>query len=45
MAAEHGGNFGWLSSPVINGVHMREAMHNWFFETGVTLTQVRVSQG
>ena len=26
---EHGGNFGWASSPVINGVTMREAMANW----------------
>ena len=31
---EHGGNFGWLSSPVIGGVTMREALSNWYFEKG-----------
>ena len=36
---EHGGNFGWRSSPVVKGVHMQDAMHNWFFDTGVKSTQ------
>lgn len=31
---EHGGNFGWASSPVINGVTMQAAMRNWYFELG-----------
>lgn len=31
---EHGGNFGWESSPVVNGVRMRDAVSNWFFEKG-----------
>jgi hypothetical protein len=31
---QHGGNFGWESSPVINGVHMRDAISNWFFDKG-----------
>ncbi len=31
---EHGGNFGWRSSPVVNGVRMRDAVSNWFFDKG-----------
>ena len=31
---EHGGNFGWVSSPVIDGVSMQSAMRNWYFELG-----------
>ena len=31
---QHGGNFGFTSSPVVNGVHMRDAISNWFFEHG-----------
>ena len=31
---EHGGNFGWETSPTIKGVHMRTAMRNWFFDLG-----------
>jgi len=31
---QHGGNFGFASSPVVNGRHMRDAISNWFFERG-----------
>lgn len=31
---QHGGNFGFESSPVINGVNMRDALSNWYFEKG-----------
>ena len=29
---QHGGNFGWETSPVIHGFHMREALSSWYFE-------------
>jgi hypothetical protein len=31
---QHGGNFGFDTSPVVNGVHMRDALSNWYFEKG-----------
>ena len=31
---QHGGNFGFESSPIVNGVTMQEALSNWFFERG-----------
>ena len=33
---QHGGNFGFESSPIVNGVTMQEALSNWFFERGDT---------
>ena len=33
---QHGGNFGFESSPIVNGVTMQEALSNWFFEKGDT---------
>ena len=33
---QHGGNFGFESSPIVNGVTMQEALSNWYFESGDT---------
>ena len=39
---QHGGNFGFDTSPVINGVHMRDAVSNWYFEKGNASMQYTV---